>query len=585
MKKNLAVFFIFISVFAFSQVADDELRVDETGIVFENYTGTYRYTETILQIRAIGAALSNRLRRSENNRGVFFDKYSVIHCYDDSIDGRYNADIISIDPDARVDHIRNVRAIISSYLSSQYGYSIREGQTLAYFITIYNAVYRGNIDFFKSRYKDIVIENITPSNAGLSTRYSDWPGNTKIIIPLREGRRPDTFGIMEDNVIEQARSEDGRSVRERREAVRLQEKQIADEKKEIEYSRKEVAEAQKELTEAEKRASEKKEEITLTEREIAVKQTALEEEKRRLEGIREPEKKEAVAQEIEKKEVELGERRASLEQDKEAVKEQEKEIAEKKEELREAQKVIIEKEKEIEKKEERVSEAKVSIAADETEVQAEKRPEQAVRELEKKAEELSRQEQSLREKEQQLRTAETQLREGQTDPKILAGKFYYLKVNEYLKDGHYNNEVHIIDAGTRKLLKTSPYKGICGKDYIVFDEGVVVIGHKGEHEAQHFLIILDPDSLEIKHSGTDNIFFRSFIKVHDNHIFAVLKNGNDYFLGKFNLKMELVSKSDDMIFNDTFITFYGEYIYVNSRSRDILVLDKSSLLKVDLISR
>ena len=83
-----------------------------------------------------------------------------------------------------MDHIDNLRRIIAAYLESAYGYSRQDSQTLAVFVTVYNAVYRGKLDVFKQKYKTVVTKNLTANKAGLALNYAEWPGKTQIVIPL-----------------------------------------------------------------------------------------------------------------------------------------------------------------------------------------------------------------------------------------------------------------------------------------------------------------------------------------------------------------------------------------------------------------
>ena len=72
--------------------------------------------------------------------------YYVIHAVDPNTKEKLDADILIIGENAQVDHVQNLRRILSSYLSSAYDYSRQDADTLAHFITVYNAVYRSKMD-------------------------------------------------------------------------------------------------------------------------------------------------------------------------------------------------------------------------------------------------------------------------------------------------------------------------------------------------------------------------------------------------------------------------------------------------------
>ena len=125
------------------------------------------------QIRAIGTALGIPIANGAFEAGNP-ERYFVMHLIDEEADG-LGADILIIGENAAVDHIRNLRAIISAYLESAYQYTKEDSDTLATFITVYNAVYRFDINNFREKYNEIVLNNLSSDIVGLSTDYADWP--------------------------------------------------------------------------------------------------------------------------------------------------------------------------------------------------------------------------------------------------------------------------------------------------------------------------------------------------------------------------------------------------------------------------
>lgn len=116
----------------------------------------------------------------------------------------FNADILIIEKDAVVDHINNIRRILSGYLQSAYSYSSEDADIIAEFASYYNAVYRGDFQYFISMYNNIVINNLDEDKAGISTRYLEWPGATELIVPLTASGETgvDIDSISNEDVIE-----------------------------------------------------------------------------------------------------------------------------------------------------------------------------------------------------------------------------------------------------------------------------------------------------------------------------------------------------------------------------------------------
>ena len=225
-KVVIALFLVLIAaVSGFAQVNQDEMR-DLPPVVFINYVGTHTRLDTREEIRQIGVGLGRQIANSE--RAGANNRYFVIHNVSDQETNKLNADIFGLGVDAGVDHIRNLRVILQGYLQQAYNYSANDALLLAEFITIYNAVYRGNWDFFASRYKTPVINNLIRDRAGLSIRYDEWPGRTHMLIPLGQGIGAiDTAAITDSRVIEEMRREDDQSVAQRQQMAELREREAA----------------------------------------------------------------------------------------------------------------------------------------------------------------------------------------------------------------------------------------------------------------------------------------------------------------------------------------------------------------------
>ena len=168
----------FISTAFAVEVDQNELKQTEnTSIEFINYTGPHAEVDTLRAIAEIGETLSGAAQRG---RAGDINRYAIIHAIDPSVNTGLDADIMIIGSGARVDHINNLRVIIAAYLLKAYGYSPRDANTIAHFVTLYNAVYRGDINMFKSKYKAVVTKNLSADKVGLSLRYDEWPGKTLI---------------------------------------------------------------------------------------------------------------------------------------------------------------------------------------------------------------------------------------------------------------------------------------------------------------------------------------------------------------------------------------------------------------------
>ena len=346
MKKYiLGLLLLFIVATAFSlEVARSELEVaGESSIIFDNYTGPHDIINTIDEIKAIGSGLAGSISTDKETMQNVGDasKYTIIHAVDPTTKEGLDADILMFGKDSLIDHIDNVRRIIEAYLVAAYDYSEDDAETIAYFVTIYNAVYRGDVEYFSQKYKSVVADNLTASAAGLSQNYKEWAGNSQIVIPLSslDGGLGsiDSTEISNDDVVEEVKKDPDKGIDERKELVEIKEE-------EVEKSTEKAKEAQKEATESKKELA--KEEETLKE----VQKEAEEAEKVAKEN---PDDKEA------QKEAEVA---------KEKVEEQEKVVEEKKEEVVEKQEEAKVEQDAADKKREDAQSDRVDIAEDQEEI-------------------------------------------------------------------------------------------------------------------------------------------------------------------------------------------------------------------------
>ena len=310
-----------IAVSGFAQVDRDELQ-DLPPVVFINYEGPHARLDTREEIRQIGVALGRPVSdrgnasalasMSAEERRKFADKfeagpknrYFIIHSLSGPEGTKLDADILGLGVDTGVDHIRNLRVILQGYLQTAYGYNQRDALLLAEYITIYNAVYRGNWDYFVDRYKTPVIGDMTKERAGLSIRYDEWPGRTLIVIPLGHGGLSsiDTSTITDNRVIEEMRKEDDQGLPQRRDMVNL---------------------VEREAQQAERQAGQQRQEIRQEERQVAQERRAIEQERQ---AIQEAQQQGRITQE------EVIRREEALVKREEIVERREEELIERREE-------------------------------------------------------------------------------------------------------------------------------------------------------------------------------------------------------------------------------------------------------------
>ena len=276
-------FLVLIAAAGYAQVDQDEMR-ELPPVTFINYEGPHARVNTREEIRQIGVGLGRVI--AERERGIqptldamtleqrreyayrfetgANNRYFIIHSISGPEGSKLNADILGLGVDTGVDHIRNLRVIIQGYLQSAYNYSASDALLLAEFITIYNAVYRGNWDYFTGRFKTPVISHLTRERAGISIRYDEWPGRTLLLIPLGHGHfgSIDTSALTDRSVIEEMRREDDQGVPQRQGMVELIEREADRSDRQVQRERQEVRQEERRVTEERRQVTEERRQVT-----------------------------------------------------------------------------------------------------------------------------------------------------------------------------------------------------------------------------------------------------------------------------------------------------------------------------------
>ena len=525
MKRFVLFSMLFLAFFSLNALEVNQPELESVGkdtIEFINYTGPHSVINTKDEIAGIGSSLGEKVAPNVANKYETGDnnKYYVIHAVDSSVTTGLDADILILGKNANVDHIKNLRSIISSYLVSAYGYSKADADTLAVFITVYNAVYRNDLDTYKSKYKEVVTKNLTKENCGISVNYKDWAGKTQLVIPLLNPvdgglSTIDTTIISDSTVIESMQEEDERGVDERKNLVDIKER-------EADVAQEEAKEAQKEATVAKQEVTKAKEELKQVE-----------------------EEKKAVEKELEEAKEELAENPTD----------------------EKAQEAVKEAEKKVEEVEEKVEEAVAKV-------------EEKVEEAEKKAEE-AKEAQSFADK--KLTEAQTERSEIATDQQknIADAKAEAKMVTTYglqlVDSSNLLSKLVFVDVETGKIVKSSPVQVIRNRSIVSTGNGFAAIaGDTGENQAIR-LVILDSENLEIVSQTEEDVAPNAVLVSADNYLYTVVKSTSGFVVAKYSNDLRLQAKSTLKVMETTPITVTDKGIVVTDSYGAVKLLSKSDL--------
>lgn len=545
----IALLGAFFSSTLFAEEPEDPSISEETvqgpAVQFQNRTNR-RATPAARQAeRNLGSGLAeNVLTEGEGTqRGVSFRRV-----FDPAEEG-FGADIMSIDQAADFGHINAVARVLSGYLTKSFEYSQADADVLARYILYYNARIRQNTVDPKESYSPKVLSQVNAEELGIGRSYTQWSGNTQILIPLRKNVvRPGDSDVDRTEITDNTEGEMDPSDEKKMEEI--EEKRDEEDKTELE-EKKEELQKEKEVIKQEQEDTGKK-----------------------LEELRkDPEKNAEEIVEEEKKQEELAKKEEEINEQIEEVEKQEEETAGGDESTRQ---------------EETAEESGGDTASNNTDSSSEETTNTT-------DESTNTGDTATTTTDSSNTTADKPLEEIEkgedVSENVVAEKILFLRVLKYIEGGHYSNEMWQIDPKNDDALNRGPYTNICGKEFKALnDEGVIVIGYKGSahDDTAHHLTLLDAESLVMKKQSKEEVFWRTPMIAQDNKLYVIQSKDKKYYLARFNQDLTLDASSSNAISPNSDVTFYGEKIYLTGKSgtgeqTTITVLNKADLKVIKVI--
>ena len=548
----ISVLALVSAVFAV-EVDEDEIRsIGGSDVVFENYVGPHSVINTIEEIRAIGSGIGDVVAQNADKAGTYgyAPKYSVIHAIDPEEKGKLDADILILGPNAIVDHITNLRRIISAYLTAAYGYSRADADTVATFVTVYNAVYRGKLDMFQQKYKKVVTDNLTADKVGIALTYREWPGKTQLVIPLYDINgglsTVDTSVISDKEVINSMQDEDDKGIEDRKGMVDIKER-------EADNAAEKAAAEQKKADEEKAKA------------EAAKKQA--EEEKAKAEAAKKEAEEKAKAAEEAKKAAEEAQKKADENPADQQAQEEAREAA------------AVASAKQLEAAQAQSAAEQQQEQADAVQQQADVQQQQAD-EQQQKADSAQSTADQKRSEAQEERTAIAQDQQqviAQQEKNDNATVVYGLTAEDELGQ---RSAIVRMNADTGELIKESPVTVIQSRTF--YDNGDTFIAIAGENIGNGTvkLVQLDKTNMEIVKESNETIAANSVLVQDGSDYYCVMQDGSFFVIGKFNANLENQLKSPVRVKPVTPITVTPNGIVCTSMTGTPILLNKADLTQI-----
>jgi hypothetical protein len=539
----LIVLFIspFFTVHAQENVNREELESNLAPVTFINYEGPHGRIDTLAQIREIGYSLGTAIRNGDARAGGP-GRYFVIHSVSSPEGAKIDADIFGLGIDVGVDHIRNLRVVIQGYLEAAYGYSAADAALLAEYVTIYNAVFRGNWDYFQNRYKTAVVEYLSSDKVGVSIRFDEWPGQTLMLIPLGSGAPGslsalDTGALTPPEVTEKLRKDDDMGIDQRKDMVDLKEREAGEAEQRAALQREAIAEEEAEIARGQEEVQEERQQLQQDRQQLQEERAAIEEERQQLqqaEAAGEISPKEAA-----QAEKALAAREEAADQQEEALDQQEETLDQRGEELARQDEAL----------EERREEAR----------QDEALAEQKIDEAQAERVEIARDQQEL--------INRTPPQESAITGVVMVRLFTDSPLGSLIR----------MDPATGQVLKASALNTVNVRTFTTLGGKMLAIAGENRGGGAVRLIEIDPQTLEMVKQGDDNIAPTSLLWFRGNDLYAIISSGDSLYLARFNPDLVREAQSTATVHPYGTLSFNGDSILIQRSNGSITVLNAGDL--------
>ncbi|MCL2764080.1 MAG: hypothetical protein FWD40_02215 [Treponema sp.] len=523
------IILIGITAAGFAQVNRDELQ-DLPPVVFINYEGPHARVDTREEIRQIGVVIGRQIAERERGMASTMEamtaeqrrahsyrfeigaanRYFVIHCVSGQEGSKLDADIFGLGVDAGVDHVRNLRVILQGYLQSAYNYSPSDALLLAEYITVYNAVYRGNWDYFQERYKTLVMQNLVRERAGLSIRYDEWPGRTLMVIPLGQGGLStiDTSTITDSRVIEEMRREDDQGVPQRQQMVDLMEREADQASRQAQTERQEIRQEERRITEE----------------------------------------------------------RAQVVQEREQIVQERQQVREAVQAGRITQGDANQLQRDLDRREQAASQAEQDLA----------RREDA---LDQRRDEAQRLETFAEEKADEAQAQRQEIARDQQAAIVQDASGVFATTIERVSPTQMGRVVRINPANGSEIRR-SPLDLVHTRTVTFTGGRIIAIAGEARGQGAVRLVEINQGNLEMAKQGDDDIRTGSLLWVNGSDLYAIIADGSDNFLGRFNTNLELQAKSETQVHSEAAVTIQQGRLVTQRSNGSPLLLDPATLREV-----
>jgi len=551
----------------------DQAELGNLGPVeFINYEGPYSIIETRAQIRAIGYTLGQAVKNGAARQGAL-GRYFVIHSVSDQDGFKLDADIFGLGVDVGVDHIRNLRLIIQGYLEAAYGYTEKDAALLAEYITIYNAVYRGDMNFFSSRYKNPVMDNLTKEKTGLSLRYDEWPGQTLMVIPLGTGAGGplssiDTSSISDNKVTEQLRQEPDMSLDQRKDMVDLKEREADDASQQAAVSREAIQQEEQRIAQEQAQAQQQQQQAQQQAQQAQQQQQQAQQQAQQAQQQQQQaqQQQDQIAQQRQQPgadQQQLDQQQAQAEQQQQQAQQQQAQAEQQQQEAQQQQAQAEQQQQEAQQKQQELDQAQQAVDNQKQQAaQQETFADQKSSEAQQERQQIAQDQQSVIAQETVPQQEKGILGVSILTPASSLGRLVWL------------------DANSGSETKRSPLNTVNVRTVTQVNSRIFAIAGENRGNGAVRLVEISGDTLEMQKQGNNDIAPQSLLWSNGQDLYAMINSGGNLYLARFNTDLTLQAQSSMTVHPFASVLFSGDYIATQRADGSAVLLNPKDMSEV-----
>ncbi len=149
---------------------------------------------------------------------------------------------------------------------------------------------------------------------------------------------------------------------------------------------------------------------------------------------------------------------------------------------------------------------------------------------------------------------------------IVDGKLVFIKPITDI-DSHCVNGIHLLDPLKEDFVYTSEYSKICGRNFKVLGENILVVGHL-EKKEQIKLVLLRQNDLKVVGNSEVNVYHKTPIEIRGDFLYAIENLDGKFYLTRFDLNLKSLTRSKEEVNPDSIITFFDNKVYVSGKKEN-----------------